>query len=414
VLANDDHAKEVRLLGLSPLLLARYDSLGSRLCREDDRLAMRRAGYGYVLSLLALGAYYAAHCAVAVTAACGRMSLGEMALYVTAFRQSQQSFQSALATIGGMYEHDLYMSNLFRFLAIPTREDPSRCLSGETPAPTPGHSPAGSQESGARRARPSDFRGARGTRRGIRFEEVSYRYPGQERWALDGVTLTIPPGESIALVGANGAGKTTLVKLLTRLYRPTAGSIWLDGRTLDDWPIETLRNRISVVLQDFNQYHFSARENIGLGSIDHLDSDTRIKRAIAMAGADPVIAALPRGLETPLGRWFDDGVELSGGQWQKLALARAFMREEADIVVLDEPTASLDPEAEHAVFDRFRELARGKTALLISHRLAAARSVDRILMFDQGRIVEEGSHADLLARGSSYARLFALQAEQYV
>jgi ATP-binding cassette subfamily B protein len=227
------------------------------------------------------------------------------------------------------------------------------------------------------------------------------------------VTLTIPKGQSVALVGPNGAGKTTLIKLLTRLYEPTRGSIFLDGRNLRDWPTEDLRRRIGVIFQDFNQYQFSARENIALGSIDHFDDEPRIRRAVAQAGADPVIDELPKGLDTPLGRWFHEGVELSGGQWQKLALARAFMREEADILVLDEPTASLDAEAEHAIFERFRKLARGRTTLLISHRFSTVRMADRILMFEKGRIIEEGSHADLVARGARYARLFSLQAEGY-
>jgi ATP-binding cassette subfamily B protein len=200
---------------------------------------------------------------------------------------------------------------------------------------------------------------------------------------------------------------------LTRLYQPTTGSIYLDGKNLRDWPLEDLRRRIGVIFQDFNQYQFSARENIAVGSIDHSTDEPRVRRAVVQAGAEPVIEGLPKGLDTPLGRWFHEGVELSGGQWQKLALARAFMREDADILVLDEPTASLDAEAEHAIFERFRKLARGRTTLLISHRFSTVRMADRILMFEKGRIVEEGSHADLVAQGARYARLFSLQAEGY-
>jgi ATP-binding cassette subfamily B protein len=386
VLANDDHAKEVKLFGLGPSLLGRYKTMGEEFYREDQKLAVKRAGYGFLLSLIATSAYYGCYVVVAVAAASGGMSLGDMTLYIMAFRQGQQAFQSILTAIGGMYEDNLYMSNLFKYLAIATADRPPP----SEPAPV-----AASETSG------------------IRFEGVGYRYPGQDEWALSDVNLTIPKGQSIALVGPNGAGKTTLIKLLTRLYEPTTGSIFLDGRNLRDWSKEELHARIGVIFQDFNQYQFSARENIGVGSIDYATDDSRVRRAVAQAGAEPVIDDLPKGLDTPLGRWFHEGVELSGGQWQKLALARAFMRESADILVLDEPTASLDAEAEHAVFERFRKLARGRTTLLISHRFSTVRMADRILVFDKGRIIEEGTHADLVAKGARYARLFSLQASGY-
>jgi ATP-binding cassette subfamily B protein len=392
VLANDDHAKEVKLFGLGPSLLQRYKSMGESFYSEDQKLAVKRASFGFGLSLIATAAYYGCYVVVALAAAGGKMSLGTMTLYMMAFRQGQQAFQSILTAIGGMYEDNLYMSNLFRYLAIATA----------------GGSAANQDALPARAA--SD--GANGAS-GLRFEEVGYRYPGQQGWALEGVTLTIPKGQSVALVGPNGAGKTTLIKLLTRLYEPTTGAIYLDGRNLKDWPIETLRARIGVIFQDFNQYQFSARENIAVGSIENASDEPRVRRAVAQAGAEPVVDGLPKGLDTPLGRWFHEGVELSGGQWQKLALARAFMREDADILVLDEPTASLDAEAEHAIFERFRKLARGRTTLLISHRFSTVRMADRILVFEKGRIIEEGSHADLVARGARYARLFSLQAEGY-
>jgi ATP-binding cassette subfamily B protein len=389
VLANDDHAKEVKLFGLGPSLLERYKSMGETFYREDQKLAVKRAGYGFLLSLLATGAYYGCYVVVAVAAAGGAMSLGDMTLYIMAFRQGQQSFQSILTAIGGMYEDNLYMSNLFKYLAIST--------DGGTLSHAEAHA-----------AEPSST-----AETGLRFEGVGYRYPGHEEWALSDVNLTIPKGQSVALVGPNGAGKTTLIKLLTRLYEPTTGAIFLDGRNLRDWPKEQLHARIGVIFQDFNQYQFTARENIAVGSIEHASDEPRVQRAVAQAGADPVIDDLPNGLETPLGRWFHEGVELSGGQWQKLALARAFMRESADILVLDEPTAALDAEAEHAIFERFRKLARGRTTLLISHRFSTVRMADRILVFDKGRIVEEGSHADLVAQGARYARLFSLQASGY-
>jgi ATP-binding cassette, subfamily B, bacterial len=250
--------------------------------------------------------------------------------------------------------------------------------------------------------------------RGVRFEGVGYRYAGQPRWALRGIDLHIPSGQSLALVGHNGAGKTTFIKLLTRLYEPTEGRILLDGKDLRAWDLDELRRRIGVVFQDFNQYQLTLRENVGLGSLEHLVDEPRIERAVSEGGADEVVTAVPGGLDAQLGRWFQDGVELSGGQWQKVALARAFMREQADILVLDEPTAALDAEAEHAVFQRFRSLSKGRTTIVISHRFPTVRMADRILVLDGGRIVEEGTHDALVARGQRYARMFALQAEGYL
>jgi ATP-binding cassette subfamily B protein len=247
----------------------------------------------------------------------------------------------------------------------------------------------------------------------LRFEGVGFRYPDKEEYALRGLSLHIPPGESLAIVGQNGAGKTTLVKLLTRLYRPTEGRILLDGVDLENWPLEALRRRISVLFQDFNQYQLSVRENIGLGSIDHVEDKERVQRAAQRGGADTVAAALPLGLEARLGTWFEKGSELSGGQWQKIALARAFMREEADILVLDEPTAALDAEAEHAVFQRFRQLSEGRTTIVISHRFPTVRMARQIIVLERGTLVETGSHAELLALGGKYAGMFALQAAGY-
>jgi ATP-binding cassette subfamily B protein len=264
---------------------------------------------------------------------------------------------------------------------------------------------------------------------GNRFENVGFKYPvaqnhnghshnepknPDEKWALRGVSFFVPRGQSVALVGANGAGKTTLIKLLTRLYDPTEGRIWLDGKDLRDWDAETLRARVAVIFQDFNEYQFDVRDNVGVGSLPHLGEAERIERATARGGADEVVARLPEGLDTKLGKWAHDGVELSGGQWQKIALARAFMREEADILVLDEPTAALDAEAEHAIFERFRTLAAGRTTFLISHRFSTVRMADRILVIEGGRILEDGSHQALLAAGARYAHLFSLQAQGYL
>ncbi|HVS54231.1 MAG TPA: ABC transporter ATP-binding protein [Opitutaceae bacterium] len=396
VIGNDEHAKEVKLFGLGPLLLARYRTLAESFYADDRRLAVRRAGWTFALSLVATGAFYACYIAVALAAATGRLSLGDMTLYVVAFRQGQGAFQSMLSALGGMYEDNLYMSNLFEYLAIPTASTAG-----------PGDRVAGKNASnGAVAAAPH-------AERGIRFEHVGFRYPESAEWALRDVSVFIPQGQSLALVGQNGAGKTTFIKLLTRLYEPTEGRVLLDGRDLREWPEPDLRRRVGVIFQDFNQYHFALRENVGFGSVEHLADEPRIGRAVDRGGAREVVAALSAGLETQLGRWFHEGAELSGGQWQKVALARAFMREEADILVLDEPTAALDAEAEHAIFERFRTLTRGRTAILISHRFPTVRMADEILVLERGHIVEHGTHAALLAAGGRYARLFTLQAEGY-
>jgi ATP-binding cassette, subfamily B, bacterial len=386
VLANDDHAKEVKLFGLGPMLLDRYRTLGETFYREDRQLSLRRAAWSYGLSLVGTLTFYGCYAVVAVAAATGALSLGLMTLYVVAFRQGQQAFQSILTAVGGMYEDNLYMSNLFEYLAIPT---------------------------GRPAAAPALAAPAMGREQGIRFEDIGFRYPDAEGWALRHVSLFIPRGQSLALVGQNGAGKTTFIKLLTRLYAPTEGRILLDGVDLQAWDEDVLRRRLGVIFQDFNQYQFRFRENVGVGSVEHLEDRARVGRAVEEGGATELLSSLPEGLETPLGRWFKDGTELSGGQWQKVALARAFMREEADILVLDEPTAALDAEAEHAIFQRFRELARGRTTLLISHRFSTVRMADRIVVIEHGQLVEQGTHAELMALGGRYAHLFTLQAKGY-
>ena len=384
VLANDEHAKEVKLFGLGKLLLGRYKSLAETFFKEDRSLAVRRAAITQALALFGTGMFYACYVLMALAAAAGQISLGEMTLYVVAFRYGQQAFQSVLNALGSMYEHGLYMSNLFQFLAIPS------------PSPSPTASPTASP-----------------TPTGIRFEKVGFRYPNATGWALRNVDLDIPAGQSLALVGQNGAGKTTLIKLLTRLYEPTEGRILLDGRDLKDWNHDVLLERFGVVFQDFNQYQMRLRENVGLGSVEHLDDTPRVSRAIDRGGAQGLVDELPAGQDTQLGHWFKDGTELSGGQWQRVALSRAFMREEADILVLDEPTAALDAEAEHAVYERFRQLAHGRTTILISHRFPTARMADRICVLEAGQIVEQGTDADLVLAGGRYAHLFALQAAGY-
>ena len=387
LIGNDEHAKEVKLFGLGPLMLARYKKLSGTFFAEDRKLAVSRAGWTFGLSLVSTMAFYGCYVAVALGAAAGRVTLGEMTLYVVAFRQGQGAFQSILSALGGMYEDNLYMANLFEFLALPTGREAKAVAT-----------------SAARAVR---------AEKGIRFEDVGFRYPGAKEWALRGVSVFIPEGQSLALVGQNGAGKTTFIKLLTRLYEPTEGRVLLDGKDLAEWDEADLRRRVGVIFQDFNQYQFALRENVGFGSVEHLADDVRIGRAVDRGGAREFVATLAAGLETQLGHWFNDGAELSGGQWQRVGLARAFMREEADILVLDEPTAALDAEAEHSIFERFRTLTRGRTAILISHRFPTVRMADRILVIEQGTIREQGSHEELLASGGIYARLFSLQAEGY-
>ncbi len=253
---------------------------------------------------------------------------------------------------------------------------------------------------------PSDIR------QGIEMRHVSFKYTGHDEYALRDVNLKINPGEKIALVGPNGAGKTTLIKLLTRLYDPTEGQILLDGVDLRDYDLRELRQRIGVIFQDFVRYHLAASENVGFGQIEALDDRPRIVRAAEKSGAHPLITALPEGYETTLGRWFSKGRDLSGGEWQKIALARAFMRD-CRVLVLDEPTAALDAENELKVFQQFRELAEDKIAVLISHRFSTVRMADHIYVIERGQITEQGTHGELLAQGGTYARLFTLQAESY-
>jgi ATP-binding cassette subfamily B protein len=397
VLANDEHAKEVKLFGLGPLFLGRYKELAERFHREDSRLATRRSIVTHLLSLVATFTFYGAYASMAVLAAVGRLTLGNMTMYVLAFRNGQQAFQSILGGIGSIYEHNLYMSNLFSYL------DDTAVAAIQSATPPETQKGEGSHDTAL----------AARSEAGIRLEHVSFRYPGKDDFVLRNIDLFIPKGQSVAIVGANGAGKTTLVKLVTRLYRPNEGRVLLDGKNLDDWDESELRGRFGVVFQDFNQYQLKLRENVGVGSVDHLEDAPRIERAVKRGGAEAVVSGLTSGIETPLGRWFQDGVELSGGQWQKLALARAFMREQADILVLDEPTASLDAEAEAAVFSRFRELAEGRTTIIISHRFPTVRMADRILVLENGKITEDGTHAELLAADRTYARLYRLQAEGY-
>jgi ATP-binding cassette subfamily B protein len=387
LLSDDKHAKEVKLFGLGRMLFDRHARLGERLYDEECRLQVRRAGWTLALSLVGTASVYATYAVIVAMGARGGVTLGAVTLYVLALRQGQQAFQSSLGTIGRIYEHGLYMSNLWAYL--------------DTSGP-----PALTRT--ARRAIE-----ASGSPAGIVLDAVSFRYPGEDAWALRDVSMAIPAGGSVALVGENGAGKSTLVKLMTRLYEPTEGRILLDGKDLRDWNVDDLHRRFGVVFQDFNRYQLSIRENVSMGSVQDAEDDVRIRRAIERGGASDVVARQSEGLDAQLGHFFEGGAELSGGEWQKLALSRAFMRENADILVLDEPTAALDAEAEHAAFDRFRRLSEGRTTIMISHRFSTVRTAEQIIVLEGGGIRERGTHDELVRIEGTYARMFALQAAGY-
>ncbi|MEQ8963698.1 MAG: ABC transporter ATP-binding protein, partial [Coleofasciculus sp. C2-GNP5-27] len=312
-----------------------------------------------------------------------RISLGEMTMYLTVFRQGQSTFSAILTSIGGMYEDNLYISNLYEF------------LEQEVPQ---------SQGTATQGIKPGD---------GIRFETVFFTYPGSQKPALKGVDLHLKPGEKLAIVGENGSGKTTLIKLLTRLYTPDSGRILLDGLDLQEWKLDTLRRRIGVIFQNFVRYQFTVGENVGVGDVDYLQDENRWENAAEKGMAKPFIELMPDGFSTQLGRWFKGGQELSGGQWQKIALSRAFMRTDADILVLDEPTAAMDAEAEVRVFDHFRTITQNQMVVLISHRFSTVRMADKIVVMAGGDIIEQGTHEELVELGGRYARLFALQAAGY-
>jgi ATP-binding cassette subfamily B protein len=383
VLTVDSSVKEVKLFGLGEPLLARYSETFWQFFHEDYALARRRSLISLGWGLLAQLSYYIAYAWIIFVAVSGRITLGGMTLYLSLFRQSQGTVQGLFDNINRLYENGLFMDNLFGFLAL---------------------TPLMQQQPGA-----GSFRNVS---QGLEFRDVSFRYPGRSDWALQNINLSIPPGQKVALVGPNGAGKTTLIKLLTRLYDPTEGEIYLNGRDLREYDPDELHRKIGVIFQDFVRYQLSVRENIGFGQIESLDDNERVAYAAERGGADDVVAELPKGMDTMLGRWFEDGHELSGGQWQKVAISRAFMRD-SEVLVLDEPTAALDAEREYEIFRRFRDLTEGKIAVLISHRFSTVRMADRIVVIEHGTITEHGTHAELLDHGGTYARLFELQAEGY-
>ncbi len=384
VIAREDGVKEVKLFQLGPKLLQRYRDIFTKLFAEDRKLTLRRDGWGFVLGLISTAAFYGAYAWIVISTINGEITLGAMTMYLLLFRQGQSAVAAILTSISGMYEDNLYLSNLYEYLGQEV-----------------------TMRSGVEAAGPSPAEG-------LQLENVSFTYPGSTEPALSNVSFQLKPGTSLALVGENGSGKTTLIKLLTRLYEPTEGRILLDGLDLKQWDIEALRQRVGVIFQDFGRYQFSVGENIGAGDVQHFEDTGRWEEAAETGMAAPFIEDMPEGYDTQLGRWFKGGRELSGGQWQKIALSRAFMRSDADILVLDEPTAAMDAASEAAIFEHFQSMSEDKMTILISHRFSTVRAADQIILINHGRVMEQGNHESLMAEDGQYAQLFNLQRKGYL
>ncbi|WP_426263901.1 ABC transporter ATP-binding protein [Sphingomonas sp. PWP1-2] len=384
VAASADTAKEVKIFGLSPFLIDRYRTISRDTYQASRRLALRRAVWGSGFAALGTIAYYAAYAYIAWRAVSGVITIGDLTFLAASFLRLRGLLENLLTGFSSTAGQALYIDDLFSFL----RTEPGiRSPAGALPFPDP-------------------------VRQGFVFEDVGFRYAGAERWAVRHLSFTLAPGEVLALVGENGAGKTTLVKLLSRLYDPVEGRVLLDGRDLRDYDLDGLRAAIGVIFQDFVRYNLPAADNIAVGRIEARGDRARIEAAASAALADDVVANLPNGYDQMIGKRFQGGVDLSGGEWQKMAIARAYMRD-AQVLILDEPTAALDARAEYEVFQRFRELSAGRSAVLISHRFSSVRMADRILVLSNGRVEASGTHGDLLAAGGRYAELFELQAAGY-
>ncbi len=382
--ASSQSAKEVKIFGLGGHLSERYREVSDRIYEDNKKVAVKRAGVGFLLNLISTGGYYGAYAVVLIRTLAGAISVGTFTFLTGAFSRSRSYIERILQSFTDISDQALYLKDLFEFFEM---QPAIRSVPSALPAPRP-------------------------MRDGFEFRNVSFAYPGSSHMVVENINFRLAAQEKIALIGENGAGKTTLVKLLARLYDPTAGQILLDGVDLREYDVEDLRKEIGVIFQDYMRYELLAKENIGFGKIENLEDHARIEAAAQKSMASQVIGKLPNGYDQMIGRRFDGGVDLSGGEWQKFALARAYMRD-AQLLILDEPTATLDARAEYEVFRRFAELTKGRTAVLISHRFSTVRMADRILVLQDGRIREQGTHNHLLALGGQYAELFELQAAGY-
>jgi ATP-binding cassette subfamily B protein len=382
--ASADTAKEVKIFGLNPFLTDRYRVLSESYYRASRRIAQNRALWGAGFTGVGTIGYYLAYAWIIGSTLTGRLSIGDLTFLAGSFLRLRSLLEGLLFSFSSTAAQALYLDDLFGFFEVKPE-----ILSPPHPLPMP-----------------------QPIREGFRFEDVGFRYPGAERWAVRHMSFTLKAGETLALVGENGAGKTTLVKLLCRLYDPDEGRILLDGRDLRDYDVEALRSAMGVIFQDFVRYNLTAADNIAVGRIAARDDRARVETAARRSLADRVIEGLPAGYDQMIGKRFRNGVELSGGEWQKIAIARAYMRD-AEVLILDEPTAALDARSEFEVFQRFKDLSAAKTAVLISHRFSSVRMADRILVLSGGAVEAAGTHAELLAQSGRYAELFELQAAGY-
>jgi ATP-binding cassette, subfamily B, bacterial len=381
---SKEAAKELKLFGLASFLTERFSRLSNQIYDEDVALARRRLVAGSFLSMIGTAGYYSAYVFVIWRTIAGIFSIGELTFLAGAIQQASSNIQQIFSTVSSIADQALFLTDLIAFFEMqPTIASKPNAL----PAPRP-------------------------ITGGFEFRNVAFRYPGSQRMVLDGLNFHLHPGERVALIGENGEGKTTIVKLLTRLYDPVAGQVLLDGVDLREYNLEDLYREIGVIFQDFMRYEMTARENVAVGRIERIDDLSLLQHSAQKSMADEVIGKLPRGYEQMLGRRFDGGVDLSGGEWQKVALARAYLRD-AQLLVLDEPTAALDARSEYEVFRRFAELTAGKMALFISHRFSTVRMADRIIVLENGRIAEDGDHERLTHLGGRYAEMFELQAASY-
>jgi len=382
--SSKETAKEAKLFGLGPFFTSRFDTFSQQLLTEDISLARRKLAAGSVLSLISTACYYGCYGYVIYRTIAGALSVGDMEFLAGAIAGTSSNIQSIFSTFSGLADQALFLGDMVRFFSI------------------------GPQI----RTRPKALKAPRPIVRGFEFRNVSFTYPGRVQPVFTDLNFRIEPGERVALIGENGQGKTTIVKLLVRLYEPTGGTILLDGVPLQEYDLEDLWKEIGVIFQDFVHYEMTAAENIAAGRIDDLGNLPNLMAAAKKSRAHQLISSLPGGYEQILGRRFERGLDLSGGEWQKIALARAYLRD-AQLLILDEPTASLDAQAEHDVFSRFAELTADKMALLISHRFSTVRMADKILVLANGGIVEEGSHSELISLGGRYSEMFEMQAANY-